>query len=52
MLLFNKKQQMCCTVTTKDNWEPESKKAAIQCGLKENNSKVATEEHEGQQGRS
>lgn len=34
---------MCCTATTKDNWEPDSKKAVIQCGLKQNNLKVAAE---------
>lgn len=55
MLLFNKKkQQMCCTVTTKETWEPDSKKkAVIQCGLKQNNSKGSSREKpEGQQGRS
>lgn len=43
----------CVTVKTKDNWKPGGKKtnhAAIQRALKQNESKVAAEENEGQQG--
>lgn len=43
------------TVKTKDKWEPDGKKkkhADIQRALKQNESKVAAEENEGQQGHS
>lgn len=54
LLSFRDKQkQMRHTIKTKDNWEPDGKKNAdIQRALKQNESKVAAEENEGQQGHS
>lgn len=54
LFIFRDKQKkMLYTVKPKDNWEPDGKKNAdIQRALKQNESKIAVQENEGQQGHS